>query len=92
MAKRDVMRTADAVRGMIPTVYDMSAEDLYALRTISYEDLFDAFTVAFRFGFCMGGRAALKGKFKEKKAGKGACRRIKPERNLEAITRQGGIA
>jgi len=70
MAKRDMIKTADAVRGMIPTVYDMSAEDLDDLRTRSREDLFDAFTIAFRFGFCMGGRAALKGKFKEKKRAK----------------------
>lgn len=70
MAKRDMIKTADAVRGMIPTVYDMSAEDLYDLGTRSREDLFDAFTIAFRFGFCMGGRAALKGKFKEKKRAK----------------------
>lgn len=70
MAKRDMIKTADAVRGMIPPVYDMSAEDLYDLGTRSREDLFDAFTIAFRFGFCMGGRAALKGKFKEKKRAK----------------------
>ena len=53
-----------------PVALDASAEDLDALRTRSREDLFDAFTIAFRFGFCMGGRAALKGKFKEKKRAK----------------------
>ena len=70
MAKRGMIRTADAVRGMIPTVYDMSVEDMDDLRTRSCADLFDALTIAFRFGYCMGGRAALKRKFKEKKRAK----------------------
>lgn len=67
MAKRDMLKTSDSVRGLIPAVYDMTAEDMNNLRAMGRADLFNAFTVAFRFGYCMGGRAALRGKFEERK-------------------------
>ena len=65
MARRDMMKTAAKVNGGIPTEYDMTAEEMNLLHDISADDLFDALSIAFHYGYVMGGRAAKAGKYKE---------------------------
>ena len=65
MARRDLFITSDEVRGRIPVVYDLMASDIQQLYKLSKEDPFNALTVCFRFGYVLGHRATLRGKYKE---------------------------
>ena len=64
--KRNMIQTADLVKGHIPDRYDLTAEDLQKLHEIlhsgSRDSEFDALATAFRYGYVLGARAEKAGK------------------------------
>lgn len=58
--KRNMIRTANAIIGTIPTAYDMMSDELEELHEMALnnpiEGLLNAITTAFRYGFVLGGR------------------------------------
>lgn len=65
MARRDLFKTSDEVRGRIPVVYDLMASDIQQLYKLSKVDVFNAFAICFRFGYVLGHRSTLAGKYRE---------------------------
>ena len=66
MAKRDMVKTAEEVGfNTIPTAYQMNVEELRHLyEMIKMGKVFEAFSMAFDYGFVMGNRATRKGRVK----------------------------
>lgn len=69
MASRNMEQIAERAISRIPTVYDMSYDEMRRL----YEEFmggqeFTALATAFNFGFVMGHRATKAGKFRERKS------------------------
>ena len=66
--KRDLFKTAALVGKTIPTAYQMFASDITDLTEMSQQgDLqqYRAFMLAFEYGYVMGHRATVNGKYKE---------------------------
>lgn len=65
--KRNMIKTADLVKGKIPTMYDMDSFDMAQLLDILHSDSidreFEALDIAFRYGFALGSRAEKTGKY-----------------------------
>ena len=57
MAKRNMEQTVKKTVGKIPTVYDISIEEICELTKLYQTDKFNAITTAFRYGFALGARA-----------------------------------
>lgn len=64
MAKRDVLKIAESVRGKIPERYDLTTKDADRLKDILDNSCFDGIEAIFRAGFVLGARAQKAGKFK----------------------------
>ena len=66
MARRDVLKTADTVKGEIDPSYDLRQDDIEKLYMMAVSGLCcEALVIAFRYGFVMGHRATIKGTYKE---------------------------
>ena len=66
---RDMISTAEAVRGEIPDRYDLTVPEINTLHSMIHTDLdgeLDALTIAFKYGFVLGARAQKAGKFQAK--------------------------
>lgn len=68
--KRNMMNTVAKVKGSIPSVYDMTLEEMQELFKIlhseSTDGTFDALSAAFCYGFALGARAEKSGKYEIK--------------------------
>lgn len=65
--KRNMMKTVEKMKGRIPTVYDMTMEEMQELHDILHSGTkdgeFDALSAAFCYGFALGARAEKSGKY-----------------------------
>lgn len=72
MAKRDIEKTANKVKGLFDKengldAYDLNGDDLERLYQLVLENrIWDTVITAFRYGFVMGHRATVAGKIAKK--------------------------
>ena len=65
LMKRNMIQTADLVKGHIPVRYDITSDEFQQLHEILHsgsDGEFDALATAFRYGFVLGARAEKAGK------------------------------
>ena len=64
MAKRDIVKTAE--KAQIADGYALRSGQVTEIMNHTGGDWFGSLALAFEYGYVMGGRAALAGKYKEK--------------------------
>lgn len=67
MVKRNIEETIKEVRGKMPASYDLTVLDIEELAETARGDLVDAIIKAFDFGYVLGHRATVAGKYTERR-------------------------
>lgn len=67
MAKRDLEKTAARVIHRVPSSYELTYTNLTQLHDMAEHNFFEAICAAFNFGYVMGHRATIAGKYEENK-------------------------
>lgn len=55
--KRDMIKTAEQIKGKVPAQYDMTVLEFQQLHEMLQKDEFKALSMAFEYGFVLGTRA-----------------------------------
>lgn len=66
MKKRTLTETIQRVEGSIPSNYEMRYSDITQLGEIARNDLYAAISAAFEYGYIMGHKATVAGKYTER--------------------------